>query len=406
MKKDILSWSALLFLLSCVFLVVSGSLWLKVALKFYLGWSLIASFIVVIFLGIAGGITYLLYKYLKKPKFQLLVKQLLIFILLGMVSTLSLTLDQEDSEVNISWPAPLIPINNIMAFEHEFNSDYHLVGVYSKVKLTKLEQLFALLDSNYDYSPDISSHLSIEEQNLSGLISKQASYQSAIIAGYNAADVFLDYQYLGQKVNYKDQFVNPSLAIGDLIISINGEKFNNEDEFRSLLSNIVRKAINDNKVSEVTISLEIFKTDSSSTFVDLNLHIVDNQVMLGIGFYPFYHIITPPIATEIAYAVSGPSGGLLMSIAIYDYLTESNFTKKYKIAGTGTIDSFGRVGSIGGVKQKVITAIYHQTDYFFVPSNENANDAMVIWRQIMPRMKIIAVKTLTEAINFLEGLDD
>jgi len=95
----------------------------------------------------------------------------------------------------------------------------------------------------------------------------------------------------------------------------------------------------------------------------------------------------------------------MMSLSIYDALTSKKLSKTFKIAGTGTIDIFGLVGPIGGVKQKVITAIHHGVNYFFVPNGENAKDALLVAKLLKSKMQIIPVNSLAEAILFLEVLD-
>ena len=54
--------------------------------------------------------------------------------------------------------------------------------------------------------------------------------------------------------------------------------------------------------------------------------------------------------------IGGPSAGLAMTLAILDDLTPGNLTGGKNVAVTGTIDSAGNVGEIGGIDQKAVAA--------------------------------------------------
>ncbi len=64
----------------------------------------------------------------------------------------------------------------------------------------------------------------------------------------------------------------------------------------------------------------------------------------------------PGTVTINAGDVGGPSAGLMFALGIYDKLTPGPLTNGRDIAGTGTIDEEGRVGPIGGIKQKMAGA--------------------------------------------------
>jgi PDZ domain-containing protein len=97
--------------------------------------------------------------------------------------------------------------------------------------------------------------------------------------------------------------------------------------------------------------------------------------------------------------VIGPSAGLMFVLEILDRVTPENLTGGHSIAGTGTITINERVGSIGGVKQKVITAEKAGIEYFLVPW-ENYEEAKEVARNI----KVVPVGELRDALTFLEGL--
>ncbi|MBO5542125.1 MAG: hypothetical protein J5936_01695, partial [Acholeplasmatales bacterium] len=75
-----------------------------------------------------------------------------------------------------------------------------------------------------------------------------------------------------------------------------------------------------------------------------------------------------------------------------------------KIAGTGTINSTTyKIGAIGGIKEKIPTAIDDGVDIFFCPK-ANYNEAYLKYESIKnhDRMKLVEVETLMDAINYLK----
>jgi PDZ domain-containing secreted protein/Zn-dependent protease/predicted transcriptional regulator len=68
--------------------------------------------------------------------------------------------------------------------------------------------------------------------------------------------------------------------------------------------------------------------------------------------------------------IGGPSAGLSYALAIYDLLSEQDVASGRVVALTGTIDLDGRVGPIGGLEEKVVSAKRKGADIFLVPSDE------------------------------------
>lgn len=135
----------------------------------------------------------------------------------------------------------------------------------------------------------------------------------------------------------------------------------------------------------------------------------ENRV--GLGIYPVTHRIveaSPPVRINTA-KVGGPSAGLMMALEIYNQLIPLDLTKGYRIAGTGTIDPKGKVGQIGSVEHKVVTAAANDTDLFFVPkdvapTDDNEAAALRKAQELKTEMKIVPVATLEEAVHYLERL--
>ncbi|WNR46605.1 SepM family pheromone-processing serine protease [Paenibacillus roseipurpureus] len=111
--------------------------------------------------------------------------------------------------------------------------------------------------------------------------------------------------------------------------------------------------------------------------------------------------------------IGGPSAGLMFSLEIFNQLVPEDITKGYRIAGTGTIDTDGNVGPIGGIQHKIIAADREKAEIFFAPKNitykdgtkiENYSDAVKRAEQIKTKMKIVEIGTMEEALNYLAAL--
>ncbi len=107
-----------------------------------------------------------------------------------------------------------------------------------------------------------------------------------------------------------------------------------------------------------------------------------------------------PISIETAN-VGGPSAGMMYTLAIMDLLVEGDLAKGHIVAGTGTIQSDGTVGNIGGVRQKVVAAEAAGAEIMLVPAG-NYEDALTAPRQ---SMELVSVATIDEALAALDALD-
>lgn len=97
--------------------------------------------------------------------------------------------------------------------------------------------------------------------------------------------------------------------------------------------------------------------------------------------------------------IGGPSGGLMMTLALYDQLTPEDITGGRSVAGTGTINCDGGVGPIGGIEQKVAGAEEAGAEIFLAPSGNVAAA-----RTVAKNIEVIEISTFDEAIRYLEDL--
>ncbi len=111
-----------------------------------------------------------------------------------------------------------------------------------------------------------------------------------------------------------------------------------------------------------------------------------------------------PFSVDLALAdqIGGPSGGLMFALGIIDKVGSVDLTDGKKIAGTGTIDSTGAVGAIGGIQLKMIAASRAGASVFLAPAS-NCADV----RGHIPRgLQVVKVDTLHAAIQDLAAVHD
>ena len=118
---------------------------------------------------------------------------------------------------------------------------------------------------------------------------------------------------------------------------------------------------------------------------------------IGIGVGVFYSAGFPIDFT--LSDVGGPSAGLMFATGIIDKLTPDNLTHGKHIAGTGTIAPDGKVGAIGGIRQKMAGARNVGAELFLMPKVHctEARD------HIPDGLTVVPVETLTNAMDAINN---
>jgi Lon-like protease len=97
--------------------------------------------------------------------------------------------------------------------------------------------------------------------------------------------------------------------------------------------------------------------------------------------------------------VGGPSAGLMWAVGLYDLLTPGDLTRGRTIAGTGAIDLEGKVGPIGGIRDKVVAARDADADIMLVPRADFGELRAVD----TGALTLIPVSTFDEAVKALSA---
>jgi PDZ domain-containing protein len=103
--------------------------------------------------------------------------------------------------------------------------------------------------------------------------------------------------------------------------------------------------------------------------------------------------------------ISGPSAGLAMTLAIIDRLSPGDLAGGKRVAVTGTITADGKVGEIGAIQQKAISAKAAHAQIFIVPACGDdrvcSKDLQRLKQRVGKSVDVEPVATLAQALRVL-----
>ena len=135
------------------------------------------------------------------------------------------------------------------------------------------------------------------------------------------------------------------------------------------------------------------------------LYIENNQKLMGILLMKDYNYkFDPKLTIKFKKSEGGPSGGLMLSLEVYNQLSNTDITKGKTIVGTGTIDRDGNVGEIDGIKYKLKGAVEKGAEVFIAPSGDNYKEAVKEKKKNNYKIEIIEAKTFDQVIEELNKL--
>lgn len=268
---------------------------------------------------------------------------------------------------------------------------------YLEAKIRKYEEIYPLEAILYKKETE-------EEYNVRQLHMMAASKLNAIEVAYRKAGLPVNYEYKGIYVMQvlPDMPAAEKLKPGDRIFKVDGHEFPSSREF---IEYVGKKQVGEH----ITLT---FSRNKETKTADLQLKQFKDhpdKVGIGISLVDDKEIVVDPKVTVNTSDIGGPSAGLMFTLEIYNQLTESDLTKGYQIAGTGTIEEDGTVGPIGGIEQKIVAADKAGAEIFFAPNEKGAKDsnyraAVKTARDIKTKMKVVPVDTFEEAVQYLEKL--
>ncbi len=244
---------------------------------------------------------------------------------------------------------------------------------------------------------DINDYKVEEEEDVKSVdfrnqLELQASIDAAIQVAYQKAGKTFEIKKEHLYVTYVAKNSLSKLKVGDEILTVAGKKITNFEELRALIESY---EVNDEILFKV-------RRNQKEKEIVAKIYLEKNRKVIGITMNKSVEYKTkPPIKLQFKKSESGPSGGLMLALDIYNKLTKQDITKGRKIVGTGTISEDGRVGEIGGVKYKLMGAVKKKADIFIVPQGENYQSAIKEAKKKKYNIQIIGVKTWEEALEKL-----
>ena len=216
--------------------------------------------------------------------------------------------------------------------------------------------------------------------------------------------IYVAYNKAGKKIEIKSEKMYAysitdkaitDLQIGDEIVEVDGKKINNMDDIKNIIKDF---NINDD------ISIKVVR-DNEETMCNAKLYIEGNQKLMGVLIMKDYNYkFDPKLTIKFKKSEGGPSGGLMLSLEVYNQLSNTDMTKGKTIVGTGTIDRDGNVGEIDGVKYKLKGAEKEDADVFIAPAGRNYKEAIKEKKKNNYKFKIIEAKTFDQVVEELNKL--
>jgi PDZ domain-containing protein len=157
------------------------------------------------------------------------------------------------------------------------------------------------------------------------------------------------------------------LQAGDVIDRVDGQAITSGDQMRALVRRHTPSEASSPVRVDVTRKGKAVRVEVVPVAAD------DGSAALRILLAPTYDF---PFEVNIRIDdIGGPSAGVMFALGIVDKLTPGSMTGGKDVAGTGTIDAEGRVGPIGGIRQKVVGARDDGAGWFLAPAENCADRA-------------------------------
>lgn len=263
----------------------------------------------------------------------------------------------------------------------------------SEYEITPLSYIIAKLSSwqiEKEQTRKISNE-TVEEINERDKIMRDNSLDIATMVAYQNAS---------KKIEIKDKkniiiatTRDNGLKIGDIITKVDNIKCNDIKEIQNIIS---KKAIGDE------IKFTIIRNNKEKE-ITTKVSKEGNTKAVGVIIITEYEYDTDPqIDIKFKSTERGASGGLMLTLTIYNAISDEDIIKGRNIAGTGTISADGSVGEIDGIKYKIMGAAKNKMDIVFVPS-ANYEEAIKTKEKYNYKLNIIKVDNFSEAVEYLKN---
>ena len=316
-------------------------------------------------------------------------KELIILLVVVLLFTIELP-------YSIYTPGGAVDLNDRITVQNEYDSEGSFNMAYvSMVRGSIPFLLISYVIPDWDIVP--AEEITAEGEDLDEMLEReklymQESMDAAIINAYQAAGKEVTITDTINEVSYLAEEADTDLKIGDIILEVNGEAIDSLEDLRNIV-----EALEVGEKVDLIVSRDGKERECYAVTYDTS-----DGAKIGVSLLTTYEYETDPEVTITSKASeAGSSGGLMLSLTIYNKLVEEDITGGKKIVGTGTIDIDGNVGEIGGVRYKLIGAVKNDAEIFMCPE-ENYEEAKSVAEEKGYDITIISVATFDEAIKKLE----
>ncbi len=285
---------------------------------------------------------------------------------------------------------PLITVSGAPTYPTSGRLDLTTVsesgGPYGRTALTRVlsgwvDPSVAVVPTSVLYPPGETPQ-QVEQQNTQEMLQSQ---DSAVIAAL---------RYVGLPVTLTVSVASvtaggPSdgrLETGDRIVSVDGVAVGTGEE--------VRTAVRKHKPGE-TVQFVVLRDGHRLTVPVVAGASPQDATVAVVGFLPRDSYTSTVTVTIRLEDVGGPSAGLMFTLGIVDKLTPEQENGGAHVAGTGTIDANGKVGSIGGIRQKMAGARADGATVFLVPAG-NCAEALLA---VPSGLRLVKVTDVDDALS-------
>lgn len=298
---------------------------------------------------------------------------------------------------------PVVDVEGLETFETSGSLDFLTIlvdgGPRSDVTawdwlLAELDPATTVYEADQIYPPDVTAE-QIQDQNVEMM---QRSQNGAAVVALRAFGVEVPEDVKVAQI-VTDAPAADVLEVDDQILAVDGTQIAKPAEVSDILQGFEPGEVVPFSVlrdgEELALEVPTGESDPNPAEPD-----APARTVIGVFLVSDYEL--PYVVTIDAGNVGGPSAGMMFALAIYDKITPGPLTGGLNIAGTGTINSDGEVGGIGGIHQKMYAAERAGVDYFLAPA-ENCDEVV---GNIPDGLKVARVETFEQARDLVEALGE
>lgn len=300
-------------------------------------------------------------------------------------------------DFSIYSPGGLINLDNRIESKSDINKSKGSInmtyvrlvkGTIPTYLLAKVIPTWDIVDNDdITYDGDIDETIKIDKYYLLESIS------NAYMVAYNSAGVDYSIKKSNNYITYIYEKAKTDLKLFDNIIKYDNIKFTTFSEMQEYITN---KNVGDKITFDVVRNSKNIKCYAKLIDLDGNAKVGLTSAVIN-EYDSDVNVSVKSKASE-----SGSSGGFMTALAIYNAITKDDITKERVIAGTGTIDSEGNVGEIGGVTYKLAGAYKNGADIMLVPK-DNYEEALKYKKKHKLDIELVSISTFKEGIEYLKN---